>query len=94
MRAIMCVAITKPGGGVRSVRKEVDLPFAPYVGMGIACSAWKDSGKVENVTLTFDPDYEDPYLDVYLGMDETKSAEEQNSLAETYKGHGWTVVGE
>ena len=94
MRAIMCVAITKLEGGVRSVRKEVDLPFAPNIGMEIECAAWKSQRKVKNVTLSFDQDYEEAYLSLYMGKDETKNEEEQNQLAETYKGHGWTVVGE
>ena len=94
MKVKMTVAITKPGGGVEIVRKEVDLPFAPNIGMEIECVAWKSPRKVKNVTLSFDRDYEEAYLSLCMEKDETKNEKEQNRLVEMYKEHGWTLVGE
>jgi hypothetical protein len=94
MKADMEVAITKPGGGIAIVNKEVDLPFAPNVGMKISCVAWKSQREVENVTLTFDEDYGDPYLTLYMEIDKTQNEKEQNQLVEMYKACGWTLVGE
>lgn len=47
MRAVMEVAIIKPGGGVRIVKKEVDLPFAPAIGTQVDCQAWKGAREVK-----------------------------------------------
>ena len=94
MKTEMTVAITKPGGGVENVFKEVDLPFAPNIGMEIWCAAWKSQRKVENVTLSFDQDYEGASLSLYMGNDKTNNEEEQNRLVEMYKGQGWTLAGE
>ena len=90
MKVTMTVAITKPGLYVGSVRKEVDLPFAPNIGMKICCAAWKSERKVENVTLSFDPDYKVESLCLGMGTIETKNEEELSSLINTYKAHGWT----
>ena len=94
MKVKMTVAITKPGGGVELVCKEVDLPFAPNIGMEIECTAWTSQRKVENVTLSFDQDYEGAYLSLHMGENKTNNEEEQKQLVEMYKGHGWTLVGE
>ncbi|MFC1783834.1 hypothetical protein ACFL02_09665 [Planctomycetota bacterium] len=94
MKVEMTVSITKPGGGIELVRKEVDLPFAPNIGMEIECAAWKSQRKVKNVTLSFDQDYEEAYLNLYMGKDETNNEEEQKKLVEMYKEHGWILVGE
>ena len=94
MKVKMTVAITKPGGGVEIVHKEVDLPFAPNIGMEIECFAWKSQREVKNVTLSFDQDYKEAYLSLHMGKDETKNEKEQNQLVEMYKEDGWTLVGE
>ena len=77
MKVEMTVALTQPGRHVGEVRKDVDLPFAPNIGMEIACVAWKSQRKVENVTLIFDPDYEVESLYLDMGRDETKNEEEE-----------------
>ncbi len=94
MKATMNVAITKPGGGIKLARKTVDLPFVPYIGMEIECIAWKEARKVLNVTLSFDPDYKDPSLYIYMGKEEAKDEKGQDYLSEMYKGHDWAIVGE
>jgi len=94
MRAFMEVVITKPGGGVRTVKKEVDLPFAPAIGMSVWCQAWKDTRKVKDVSLCFDPDDYEASLWIGMETEETRNAEEQERLVEQYKGHGWSVIGE
>lgn len=94
MKVKMTVAITKPGGGIEFVCKEVNLSFVPNIGMEIWCTAWKTQRKVENVTLNFDPDYEVESLDLNMGRDGTKNKEEQEQLIKMYKAHGWTLEGE
>ena len=94
MKVEMTVAITKHGGGIEFVCKEVNLSFVPNIGMDISCTAWKTQRKVENVTLNFDPDYEVESLSLDMGRDETKNEEEQNQLIEMYKAHGWALLGE
>ena len=94
MKVEMTVAITKPGGGVELVCKEVDLPFAPNIGMDISCTAWKSPKKVENVILNFDPDYEVESLCLNMGRIETKNEEELRPLIKIYKADGWALIGE
>jgi hypothetical protein len=92
MKAILEVVITKPGGGTATVHNEVDLPFAPYPGMDVECSAWKFARPVKGTTLSLEPDSNEPCLYVHLGRDETEGAEEQRQLIESYKGHGWNML--
>lgn len=89
MKAIMDVVITKPAGGCATVQNTVDLPFAPYPGMEIECSAWKSSRPVKGATLSLEPGSGEPCLYIHLGRDETRDAEDQRRLIESYKGHGW-----
>jgi hypothetical protein len=91
MKAVMQVAITKPQGGIRFAGKEVDLPFAPYVGMMVWCVAWKDGREVKGVILQFDPDYGEPSLIIDLESETAANAKEQEQLVGQYRGHGWTV---
>jgi len=93
MQVSMEVIITKPGGGPETVRKEVDLPFAPYEGMQVWCQAWKDTRNVIKVSLSFSPEDYEPSLSIFMGAEETADSEEQERLVEQYKGHGWSVVG-
>ena len=93
MNVIMNLAITNPGGGIEFVRKTIDLPFAPYIGMVIDYGI--DSPKnVTNVSLTLIPDYENPYLYLEMNKSETHNEDEQKRLVEAYKEDGWTVPGE
>jgi hypothetical protein len=92
MKAILEVVITKAGGGTATVRNAVDLPFAPYPGMEVECSAWKFSRPVKGTILSLDPDSNEPCLYIHLGTDETRDAEEQRQLIESYKGHGWSLL--
>ncbi len=92
MKTILEVVITKPGGGTATVRNAVDLPFAPYRGMEVECGAWKSSKPVKGTTLSLGPNSSEPCLYIYLGIDETKDAEEQRRLIERYKGHGWDLL--
>jgi hypothetical protein len=89
MKAVMNVVITKPGGGCETVQSTVDLPFAPYPGMEIECSVWKSSRPVQGTLLSLEPDSGEFCLYVHLGRDETRDAEEQRRLIDSYKGHGW-----
>ncbi len=92
MKAIMDVVITKPGGGCAIVQSTVDLPFAPYPGMELECSAWKSSRPVQGTTLSLEPDSGRHCLYIHLGKDGTGNAEEQRQLIESYKGHGWKLL--
>jgi len=94
MKVTMTVALTQPERYVGEVHKEVDLPFAPNIGMEIWCAAWKDERKVENVTLIFDPDYEVESLYLNMGRNETKNEEELRQLIKIYIADGWTLLGE
>lgn len=92
MKVTMTVAITKPGLHVVDVEKEVDLPFAPNIGMKICCPMWDSGRKVENATLYFDPDYKVEYLCLYMGRIETKDEEELNLHIKAYKAADWIFV--
>jgi len=92
MKTILEVVITKPGGGTATVQNAIDLPFAPYPGMQVECSAWKSSRRVEGVTLSLEQGSDKPCLHIHLGTDETEGAEEQRRLIESYKGHGWDLL--
>jgi len=92
MKAILDVVITKPGGGTATVRNAVDLPFAPYPGMEVECSAWRFPRPVKGTTLSLEPESNELCLYVHLGVDETVDAEEQRRLIERYKGHGWNLL--
>ncbi len=95
MKAVFNVVITKPGGGVEIVRKEVNLPFAPNIGMEIWCAVWDSERKVEKATLYFDRDeYEVECLYLDMGMIETKNEGELEQLIERYKADDWTLAGE
>ena len=92
MKAILEVVITKPGGGAGTVQNAVDLPFAPYPGMEVECSAWKSSRRVEGTTLSLEPESKEACLYVHLGTDKTVDADEQHRLIESYNGHGWNLL--
>ena len=94
MRIEMTVAITKPGGGLEFVCKEVNLPFTPNIGMDIWCTAWTSSRKIKNVTLNFDQDYEVESLILDMGIVETKNKEEQSTHIKIHQSHGWALQGE
>ena len=95
MKVTMMIAITKPGGGIENVHREVDLPFVPNIGMGIWCAIWDSKRKVGNVTLNLDPDdYEVESLCLDMGMIETKNENEQQQHVELHKKDGWTLAGE
>lgn len=65
-------------------RKQLDLPFAPAIGMEVESSAWKQTRKVVNVALNVD----DGAIFVDLGVHEIGDWELD---AFTYEGHGWTL---
>ena len=94
MKVTMTVTITKPGLHVVDVQKEVDLPFAPNIGMKIGCAVWDSERKVENATLYFDPDYKVESLCLNMGRIETKNEEELNLHIKAYKADDWTFIGE
>jgi hypothetical protein len=92
VKAFLEVVITNPGGGTATVRNAVDLPFAPYPGMEVECSAWKFPRPVKGTTLSLGPDPKELCLYIYLGTDEAGDTEEQHRLVESYKGHGWNLL--
>ncbi len=86
MKVIFQVDVCPPGGGGTTLRKIVDLPFVPVVGMEIEQSAWKDTRKVKAVTIGID---DNPYALAYMGLDELDSKDQAASWVEMYKAHGW-----
>lgn len=88
MKAIFDLAImSKTGSGRSTVRKITDLPFAPFVGMKIEDSAWKDTKPVISVCLSIDEDGQ--HLYIWLGKHEADSEEDFKELLRMYSGHGW-----
>lgn len=96
MRCDLCVSIwytdqnrQKKFGG--NVSKAYELPFSPPVGMKIECPAWKsnENHRVEEVTLCFDVDTDEPMLSVFMGQDIMDSPEWVDSRIEMYERWGW-----
>lgn len=89
MKAVMEVPIKKQQGGPRTApHLEVDLPFAPYLGMPVWHVAWKNSRKVTGVTLDLN---NEPFLIINLEPEEASDAKDEERLIQQYKGHGWAV---
>lgn len=92
METTFNVAITKPGGGIRFAKKKVDITFAPFVGMDVECSAWKSSRKIVAVTLSLEPETDEPSLFIELQRDNAKNEQDQEELMKMYKAHGWETI--
>lgn len=74
-----------------TVAKEHDLPFVPFVGMKVECSAWKmmEEYRVKDVTLYIDPETNVPTVSVFCGQDIMESPEWVDSRIEMYERWGW-----
>lgn len=83
------------GGGQHlfggTVSKEHDLPFVPFVGMKVECSAWKmmEEHRVKDVTLYIDPETNAASVSVFCGQDIMESPEWADSRIKMYEGWGW-----
>lgn len=73
------------------LRKIIDLPFAPSIGMEVDDPAWKDSRKVQHVALIIEE--REASLFVSLGTLSIESKEDFEKTSEMYKLHGWEVTG-
>jgi len=91
MKVVMMVPITKPEGGIVFLRKDFDLPFAPYIGMKIECCIFDEPQEVTHPSLIFDSDYGNPYLYIPFKLLEMPNEAEQKRLVEAYKDDGWTT---
>ena len=87
MKTIFDITVVKPKGGGKTMRKILDLPFTPFVGMEIEDSAWKDPREVKAVCLSID-EY-GQYLYVRLGLHKAQDSAHMEQLVEMYEAHGW-----
>lgn len=87
MKATLSIAITKPGGGIRFATKEIEISFAPYIGLKIEDTAWGNPVKIENVSYN----HEEEYFDVYLGEDKNENESEFEQTKKMYRSHDWIV---
>lgn len=87
MKTIFNVDILHPGGGGTHVKKIVDLPFTPAIGIEIEQMVWGGSRKIVNVTFNIDEEY----FWVYLEQERPNSRQEVDSMIAMYKEHGWDV---
>ena len=67
------------------MRKIVDFPFLPSIGMELEDGAWNEPRKITNVCINTEgrPTY------VSLGIENTVSQEPVEQVVEMYKAHGW-----
>ncbi len=77
-----------------AVVKEHDLPFVPFVGTKIECSAWKmmEEYRVKDVTLYIDPETNATTVTVFCGQDITESPEWADRRIAMYESWAWEVT--
>lgn len=89
MKAVFSVLFVYSGGGGTTLRRIVDLAFAPAKGMLVSDPAFGSSDReVQCTTLCLDNDA-DPVLIVHLGEILVEDREQKPSMEEIYKSHGW-----
>ena len=75
------------GGGGTTMRKIIDLPFAPHVGMSIDSIVWKEAREIKSVGLSIDGG--EPFAYAHMGLDEAEDAAQLAQREEIFKAHGW-----
>jgi hypothetical protein len=89
MKAIVEVAITKPGGGVESARKETEIDFVPIAGMQFEDnSVWDRPVKVKYVCYRI----ESKELFITLENHGAENLQDQESLLKRYRKQGWKIL--
>jgi len=91
MNTIFDITVVKPKGGGKTMRKIVDLPFTPFVGMRIEDHAWNDPKEVKYVCLSISEDGQH-HLYVPLGLHKAKDSDQMEQLVEMYGAHGWKAL--
>ena len=89
MKVIFDIVITPLAGGGQTMRKIVDLPSPPYIGMGIESSAWNSPREVKAVTLNIDADDGKPCAHVPMELVKVDSREQLQEYVKMYQAHGW-----
>jgi hypothetical protein len=89
MKAVFMVAITKPGGGIKFVKKETEINFVPVAGMQVEDSVWDNPVNVVSVCYGIESDD----LFITLEKHEAKNSQDQESLLKMYRDHGWETRG-
>lgn len=75
-------------GGQFSMVREIDLPFAPSVGLELRHNDFNNyEKKVEHITFYL----EEEYFEVYLGLENYGSIGEVENYKKAYEQMGWTA---
>ena len=97
MKTVFQLFLTGKKNGMDMIRKNIDLPFAPWVGMKVFDSALHpDKGvmnyyTVKDVMLMLECGSEETYLFVTFEDYEIPEDSSCEDCKNMFKGHGWTV---
>lgn len=73
-----------------TAQKEIESSMVPFPGLRIEDSAWDVESEVKGVLYSV---HNDSYH-VTLSADNIEAESVVESTKESYKGHGWTILGE
>jgi hypothetical protein len=90
MKTILSIRLVYQGQTKAMARKEIESSMVPFPGLIIEDTAWDVGSEVKGVSYIVD---DDSYY-VTLSTDNLEAESVVESTKESYKGHGWTIVGE
>lgn len=88
MRVTLAVDIAYPGQHVARASLDLEVPFAPVVGMEFSHAAWHVARPAKSVTWMV----ESEAFFVWLGTIEMRDREEAEQIAEAHNLHGWQRI--
>lgn len=82
------IASGHSSGGQIPICREIDLPFAPSIGLELKHRDFNNyEKKVQRITFNL----EEEYFEVYLGLENYGSMAEAENYKKAYEQMGWTV---
>jgi len=90
MKTILSIRLVYQGQTKALARKEIESSMIPFPGLAIEDAAWDVELEVKDVSYSVD---DDSYY-VTLSPDNLEAESVVEPTKESYKGHGWSIVGE
>lgn len=90
MKIILSIRLVYNGQTKAMAQKAIESSMIPFPGLKIEDSAWDVESEVKGVLYSV---HNDSY-NVTLSTDNLEAESVLESTKESYKGHGWTILGE
>lgn len=91
MRVILCRWVGYGNDGQYYARRH-DLPFAPFIGLGLMLDPMNDPVRIDDVFINWSGDVVCGFPPAHYGADDLAAAEWPSQLA--YHTDGWVAVGD